>query len=238
MSWRFVEVHNSHPRVAARGRRALEECFQSIAQHAGRQALQRHQRLELAEQQDEIERWEGGQEEEGKHDDVPPLRCVVGGRDSVPWEPRLLVQQQAEAHLERLEHEATLLEGSMRHKHWMRDHIINTHALDLFDILEAEPENEIQEKEDEKTLTNPAHIVMPDVSRSLGWSDFCDSLDDAHRLTVTEKTNEFCYSGPKLVKVRGGKYSLAQLSAGAICRGNQCSACACRGCLSGGSRQY
>jgi hypothetical protein len=219
MSWRFGgEVHNSHPRVAAqRGRRALEEGFHAIAQHAGRQALQRHQRnLELAEQQDEIERWEGGHEEDGNHDDVSPFCCVVDIRESVPWEPRLLVQQQAEAHLERLEHEATLLEVSIRHNRRMQDH---AEALDFLDqdmenIVEAEPADELREKEDEGTLANPGHIVMPDVSRSLGWIDFCEGLDDALRLTVTEKTNEFCYSGPKLVKVRGGKYSLAQLSAG------------------------
>jgi len=216
MSWRFCEVHNSHHRVTAqRGRRALEEGFQAIAQHAGRQTLQRHQRdLELAEQQDEIERWEVGQEEDGRHDIVPPFRCVVDIRVSENWERRMLVQQQAEAHLERLEHEATLLEVSIRHSKRMQDHALDFLEQAMENIVEAEPTDEVQE--DEGTLANPALIVMPDLSRSLGWSDFCEGLDDALRLTVTEKTNEFCYRGPKLVKVRGGKYSLAQLSAGAM----------------------
>ena len=247
MSWRFFtcpaaalscphEVHNSHRRVAAqRDRWTLEEGFRAIAQHAGRQALHRHQRLELAEQQDEVERWEAGQEEDGKYDtfydDVPPLDIK-----NVAWEPRLLVQQRAEAHLNLLQHQASLLEVAIGHNQRMQEHALDLLDQDMENIVEAEPADEIQEKEDEKTLANSAHIVMPvSRARSWGWSDFCEGLDDALRLTVTEKTNEFCYSGPKLVKVRGGKYSLAQLSAGEIC--SNCSACACSG-WSGGRREY
>ena len=168
--------------------------FQALAQHAGRQALHRHRRsLEPAEEQHEIDN-----------------------------ERLLLVLQQSEAHVECLEQEAGWLEVSiannertldaardLRDQHRLQT--IRQARLVVRDIpaggdcagwgLEAGPAGEVQVSEDT-------------VDSSLGWSEFCDGLDDALRLTVTGRTNQWCYNGPKMVAVRGGKYSLAQLGAG------------------------